>query len=265
MININPTVAYQINENLSIAAGVMYFDAGSVALDSTAVTQHGTGTGWGGNAALFYKTDSFSAGLTYRSSVKIDVTGSAVGGSALAFAGLTGVSSTATTSFTTPDMVSGGISFHPMDDVVLSAQVDWVNWKTFDQLQFTYGTSPLNAITGTTQTIKENWKAITSFALGADWSLQKDMHLRAGYAFDPTPVSAAEFSPRIADNDRHFFSVGYGQDFSSGTLNVAYGYILVKDRNQTASATTPPPAGTQRNGIYKSNINVFSADYSFYF
>jgi len=265
MINVNPSVAYQINENLSVAVGVMYFDATNVAFDSTAVTQHGSGNGWGGNAAIFYKSDSFDAGLSYRSSVKVDVTGTATGGSALAFAGLNGVSSSVNTSFTTPDMVSGGISFHPVDNVLVSAQVDWVNWKTFDQLKFNYGTSALNAITGSSQTAPENWKATTSFALGTEWSLQEDMHLRAGYAFDPTPVSSVEFSPRITDNDRHFFTVGYGQDFSSGTLNIAYGYILVKDINQTASATTPPPAGTQRNGTYKANIHVLSADYTLRF
>jgi len=262
MINVNPSVAYQINENLSVAAGVMYFDLTNVAFNNTAVAQQGTGNGWGGNAAIFYKSDSFNAGLTYRSRVKIDVTGTATGGSALAFAGLTGVASTVGVSLTTPDMISGGISFHPTEDVLVSAQVDWVNWKTFDQLTFNYGTSPLNGVTGTTQTVPENWKATTSFALGTEWTFQKDMHLRAGYAFDPTPVSDVEFSPRIADNDRHFFTVGYGQDFSAGTLNLAYGYILVKDINQTASATTPPPAGTQRNGTYKANIHIFSADYT---
>ena len=86
------------------------------------------------------------------------------------------------------------------------------------------------------------------------------MHVRAGYAFDPTPVSDAEFSPRIADNDRHFFTVGYGQDFSAGTLNFTYGYILVTNINQTAST-----AASKRNGTYKSNIHIFSADYTVHF
>ncbi len=265
MINVNPTIAYKINDNLSIAAGVMYFNVSNVAFDSTAVTQHGNGNGWGGNAAIFYKSDSFNAGLTYRSRVKIDVTGRAIGGKALGFAGLTGASSAVKTSVTTPDMVSGGISFHPIENVLVSAQVDWVNWKTFDQLKFDYGTSALNAITGSTKTVRENWKATTSFSLGTEWSFQKDMHLRAGYGFNPSPIDDTNFSPRIAGNDRNFFTIGYGQDFSAGTLNLTYGYILVKDRNQTASATTPPPAGTQRNGTYKANIHVFSADYTLRF
>jgi len=223
MLNINPTIAYQINDNLSVAAGVMYFDVTSVAFNNKLVSQTGKGTGWGGNAAIFYKSDGFNAGLTYRSRVKVDVTGTATGLSGLAViaaGALIGSTSTVGVPLTTPDMVSGGISFHPVENVLVSAQVDWVNWKTFNQLDFTYGASALNAVTGTTKTIPENWKATTSFALGAEWSFQKDMHLRAGYSFDPTPVSAAEFSPRIADNDRHFFTVGYGQDFAkNGTLN----------------------------------------------
>jgi len=263
MVNVNPSVAYQINENLSIAAGVMYFDVTSVAFDNKVVTQHGTGTGWGGNAAIFYKSDSFNAGLTYRSRVKVDVSGTATGLSALASIGkaaLVGVTSTVDTSLTTPDMVSGGISFHPIEDVLVSAQVDWVNWKTFDKLVFNYGSSTLNGITGTGKTVQENWKATTSFGLGAEWTFLKDMHLRTGYSFDPSPVNAVDFSPRITDHDRHFFTIGYGQDFSAGTFNLAYGYILVNDLKQTASA-----ASTKRNGTYKASIQVISADYTMHF
>jgi len=255
MINVNPTVAYQINNNLSVAAGVMYFDLTSVAFDNALATQHGTGTGWGGNAAIFYKSDSFNAGLIYRSRVKVDVSGTATGIGGAAALGSTSVN----TSVTTPDMVSGGVSFHPVENVLVSAQIDWVNWKTFDQLKFSYGASTLttNLLSKGKNPVPENWKATTSFALGAEWIFQPGMHLRGGYSFDPTPVNAVDFSPRIADNDRHFFTVGYGQDFSAGTLNLAYGYILVKDLNQTASL-----AAKQRNGTYKANIHIFSADYT---
>ena len=254
MINVNPSVVYQINENLSFAAGVMYFDVTSVAFDNTVVRQHGVGTGWGGNAAIFYKGETFNAGLTYRSRVKVDVAGTATAIGALAAAGSTSVVS----GVTFPDMVSGGVSFHSGEDLLVSAQVDWVNWKTFDQLTFTRGKAlgslPIRSTT------PERWKAITSFSLGAEWLFQKDMHLRAGYAFDPRVVSAAEFSPRAVDNDKHFFTLGYGQDFSAGTLNLAYGYILVPKLNQTAST-----AVSNRNGTYKANIHILSADYSLHF
>ncbi len=256
MVNVNPSIAYQINENISIAVGVMYFDVTNVAFDNSVITQHGNGDGWGGNAAIFYKGDGFNAGLTYRSRVKVDVAGTATGIGGLASFGSTSV----TSGVTFPDMVSGGFSFHPSESVLVSAQVDWVNWKTFDQLTFKRGRA-IGSIPANTPPVPENWKATTSFALGAEWSFQEDMHLRAGYSFDPTPIDAVEFSPRIADNDRHFFTIGYGQDFAeNGTLNLAYGYILANNLNQTAS----DPA-RQRNGTYKANINIFSADYTYYF
>ncbi|MDQ6968448.1 MAG: outer membrane protein transport protein [Mariprofundaceae bacterium] len=265
MISVNPTVAYQINENFSVAAGVMYFDATNIAFDNAGVSQHGTGNGWGGNAAIFYKSDSFNAGLTYRSRVKVDVSGTATGLAGLTSIGagaLIGKTSTVNTSFTTPDMVSGGISFHPIESVLVSAQVDWVNWKTFDKLVFNYGPSALttNVIRASSKTVPENWRATTSFALGTEWTFQKDMHLRAGYSFDPSPVNNVDFSPRTADKNRHFFTIGYGQDFSAGTLNLAYGYIFMKNINQTASV-----AARQRNGTYKGNIHIFAADYTLRF
>jgi long-chain fatty acid transport protein len=254
LININPVIAFKINDNLSIAGGASYYLVNKVAFDNSFVTQHGDGDGWGANAAIFYKSDDFNVGVTYRSRVKVKVSGTATGLSPLAGLGLAGVTSTVGVEVTLPDMISAGVAFHPADNWTLSAQYDWVNWKTFDELNFVYGASLLNAITGTSSSVPENWKASSSFSVGADWSINNKMNLRFGYAFDQTPVTDIDFSPRIVDNDRHFFTVGYGYNMSEKTtIDLAYGYIMVNDRIQTVSATP------SYDGIYKANLHIVSA------
>ncbi|MDX8397346.1 MAG: outer membrane protein transport protein, partial [Mariprofundaceae bacterium] len=267
IININPSIAYQINDELSVSVGVMYYDAIKLAFDTTAVTQHGKGDGWGGNASLFYQGNDFNIGLSYRSRVKIDVSGTATGASGLTALGagaLIGTSTAVNVDVTMPDIVSAGIAFHASENWLISVQADWINWKTYDKLVFTYGASPLvsNVIQDNPKTDPQNWKAVTSYALGSQYSFDKTMHLRAGYAFEPSPVNSVDFSPRIADNDRHFFTLGYGQDFSNaGTLNFAYGYLLFKTLNQSASKG----ANIKRNGQYKTTMHIIAADYTQHF
>jgi len=215
-----------------------------------------TGDGWGGNVGLLYKGEKFNFGATYRSRVKIDASGTATGIGALAAFGSTSVN----TGATLPDMVSGGIAFRPDDKWLLSANVDWVNWKTFDKLIFTRG-KVLGPV-GTSSTALFNWKATTAFRLGAQWSYNPNMRARFGYVYDPTPINDADFSPRIPGADRQLFTIGYGYDFNkSATIDLAYAYVLMSDRSQTASAG----ARAARNGQYKSDVHLAMLSATFRF
>ncbi len=254
MVNVNPFVSYKITDRLSVAVGVMYYNANKIAFDTSLLTQHGTGDGWGGNAALFYKGDNFNVGLSYRSRVKVDVKGTATAIGPLAAFG----STTVTSGVTFPDIIAAGVSFQPDDKWTLSLEADWTNWKTFDKLDFTRGKA-LGPI-GTTSTVPENWKATTSLHAGVQWAYNKDMRVRVGYSFDPTPVSDVDFSPRIPDADRHLFTIGYGHDVSdAATIDVAYGYILGASR--TVNGATVPT----RDGTYKSKTHLVSVALSYIF
>jgi long-chain fatty acid transport protein len=98
LFNVNPTLAYKINKNFSIGAGIDYYHStvtlkqqvpwglisfaatGNPALLGTpdgGFNMVGTGDGWGYNVGLLYKGDVLSAGLTYRSQVLVDYSGKA--------------------------------------------------------------------------------------------------------------------------------------------------------------------------------------------
>ncbi|MDQ7000173.1 MAG: outer membrane protein transport protein, partial [Mariprofundus sp.] len=141
---------------------------------------------------------------------------------------------------------------------ILSVDVDWVNWKTFDNLDFRYAPSVLaTVLTGGTnfRTLRENWSATFAIRAGAQWQFAPDMRLRGGYTFDPTPVDDPFFSPAIPDRDRHLFTVGFGYDVNAAmTLDVAYMFVYFVDRNQTASTGT----NAVRNGNYSGSVHLLS-------
>jgi len=250
-VNVNGNVAYKINDAFAIAAGVDYVNMYKVDFNGTVLKQNFKGDGWGYNIAALYKTDVVNVGVSYRSSVKIKSNGNSTLGPVT-------VANTITVKM--PDILSIGTAFHPTESLTLSVDADWVNWKKFDQLAFTYS-SALPGV-GSSLTVKEKWKSTWAFRVGAEWAYTNTMRARFGYTYDPTPITSPDFTPLIPGNDRQAVHLGYGVDVSdAATIDLAYMYVWLSDRNQTQSTGT----SIVRNGVYKSSIHLFGASMTYTF
>ena len=259
-VHVNPNIAYQVSDNFSVAVGASYYNAFKVHLDGQSLKIGGSGDGLGGNAAALYKTDSFSVGISYRTSVKVDISGTAVGGPGMALLGLEGIGANANTSVTFPDLATLAFTFKPTSNLSLSLQADRINWATFDEIVIEYDPSALNIATGTTSTIPEGWKATTALRLGADWSYGDSSHARLGYTKDPTPVNTTDFSPRLPGNDRQLISLGYGTGFSDNlTVDMAYAYVWLDDR------TAASPTNANYHGTYQSVVHLIAVGATYRF
>jgi len=262
MVNVNPNISWRINDHLAIAAGVDYVRLLKVRLNNSLQLLEGKGDGWGGNLALLYRNDQFRFGVSYRSRVRLDVNnGTVIGGPGLAILGApfaVGAIGTASTKIVLPDQVNVGFAYSPNKSWIVSLDVDWVNWKTFDHLDFRYAPSVVaTVLTGGTnfRTLRENWKATFAFRAGAQWQATEDLRLRGGYTFDPTPVDDKYFTPGIPDNDRHLFTVGAGYNINqSTTVDFAYMFVYFVDRNLTTATGT----NAVRNGKYSGSAHVLS-------
>ncbi|MDQ6954985.1 MAG: outer membrane protein transport protein [Mariprofundaceae bacterium] len=258
-IHVNPNIAYRVSENLSLAAGIAYYNVMKVHLNSLALNIGGHGDGFGGNAALMYKNDGYSLGVSYRSSVKVDINGTAVGGSGVAVLGLNGIAGNATTSLEIPSILSVAGSYQ-WQDWLVSLQFDRVDWTSFNKIELNFAPSALNLATGTSQTIPENWRTTTTIRLGAEWRLDSSNAIRFGYVNDPTPTNSVDVSPRIPGNDRQLLTLGYGLKMADDiTVDLAYAYVWLKDRNLT-TASAPV-----YNGTYKSFVHLFSSSFIYRF
>jgi len=261
LLMVNPNVIFKVSDHISIAAGVDYAYLNKVDFSSAKqLLSAKNSDGWGGNASIFYKSDSFNFGVTYRSRIKIDANGTVTGGPLLAAVSptLPGASTPGSTSLTLPDQVNVGLAWMPNHDWTLSLDVDWVNWKTFDSIDIVYTPAGLltTVLTGGTnfKSIPENWKAVVAIRAGAEWKYSPNMRARAGYVYDPTPIKDVDFTPGIPGNNRHIFSIGYGYDMNSKTtVDLAYAFVYFEKRKQTASGGT----NVIRNGTYKSNAHIF--------
>ncbi|MBL4775010.1 MAG: porin [Mariprofundus sp.] len=254
---INPNIAFKISDHFAISVGVDYGWLKNVDFDTAGLKQNFNGDGWGYNVGLLYKTDKFNFGATYRSKITVDAKGTST---------IPALAATTpnTIQVTLPDMFSAGVAFVPVDSLTVSLNVDWVNWKKFNELAFKYSAPgfPL----GASLTVPENWKATTSFRIGAEWAYSESLRLRAGYTYDPTPVADPEFTPLLPSNDINSFSTGLGYDMSDSlTVDLAYMYVKIKDRQQTLSVNEPGNNNATRNGLYKADLHLFGSSMTYHF
>ncbi len=265
MLAINPSVIFKITDHISISGGFSYVYLNKINLDNLAQQLEGKSKdGWGGTASLMAHYKHFRLGVNYRSRVAIDINGGTViGGSVLG--PLAGARTSANTKITLPDSVNVGLAWQPNDAWLLSLDVDWTNWKTFNEVRINYAPSLLSTVlTGGTGTnvIPENWKDTVTVRAGVEWHFVENMRARFGYVYDPSPIDDVNFSPAIPGNDRQLFSLGYSYDFNKATtLDLAYAYVYFRQRDQIASVGV----NAVRNGSYKTDIHIAVASLQYAF
>lgn len=181
---------------------------------------HGDDTALGWQlGALYEPAAGTRVGIDYRSAIVHRLTGNAsfqrvpapltpffAGGAAIA-------------KLPEPAMLSAGVT-QAIGAWTLLADVIWTEWSTFRNLLVTYPG-------GRSQTV-ETWRDAWGISLGAEVRLNESITLRAGTAFDQTPTRTATRTPRIADGDRYWLSLGATwQPQPHLALSAAYSHIFV--------------------------------------
>ena len=265
-VNINPAIAYAINQYLSLGIG---FDAmyGSAVYDSdpgVPLTSDLHGWNYGYNAgALVQFTPSTRMGLSYRSAVTITATGLSQSAN---FDG-TPIVSTASAQFPLP--ATSILSFY--QDVnsrfTLMASAFYTQWSAFNELVIQNLATP--AGTGTIA-LFEKYRDTWNLAVGGKYKITQQVSLEAGFGHDQTPTQDGYRDIRLPDNDRYAASFGINIDpttkfhWSMGWTHFFVPNTPVDNSqsNDTSRTTTllPPYVGI---GTVTGNINVVGMQLSY--
>lgn len=290
-INVNPSVSYKLSERASLGFGVSYqhgeidlvqavnysgiaFAAGGVGL-LTAIGGAGVegrnttgidGDAWGFNiGALFDITPVTRLGVHYRSSLDYELEGTtsfsnvpaAFGGIPQLAAGTS--SGNVKLDLETPATLSFSVAHRMNDRLELLGDITWTEWSKIERLPLRRTSGPASGTTLDTLTFNfdDTWR----FAVGANYKWQGPWTLRAGVAFDESPVPNPESrSVRLPDNDRYWLSLGATYQVSrSGRIDMGYTFVNIKDadinNNQTAAGRGVV------NGTYEATVNILSVSY----
>lgn len=241
-VNLNASVAYKVTEKFSYGIGlnVIYAEAeivrhlGETPLPLPAQTEarnlKGDDTGFGLNVGLMYQIDDNSRfGFNYRTETDITFDGDFSSALPTNFGGTNGVKYPGAVDITLPAIAEFSGS-HQLDDKLgLHYSVLWTGWSSFESLEAQVTAPTGDKFIGFSK--DESFSDSMRYAIGSDYQYSENLLLRAGVAYDESPVSQDHLSISIPDTDRFWFSFGgnYTIDQSS---NVDLGVSIIRGKTQ---------------------------------
>ena len=247
-VNVQPSLAYKVNDWLSVGGGVdvQYIDVELVnAVPNVSpllpdgrlrVTGDDVSVGW--NAGALATFGKVRLGAHYRSKMAHNLNGR------FDLSGLTGplaaanVVTDATAPITLPDIATVSAMFGVGEPLRFYGTWRWYNWSRFKNIE-------INPEGGAQQISPQNYRDSWSMALGAEYDLNDRVTLRAGTMYDESPIQDAFRTTRVPDGDRTWLTGGIGYRLSDHfTANLSYAHVFVKteDLNRTDSFFQGTPA-----------------------
>lgn len=215
-LRVAPAVSYKINDQFAVglAANLMYAMMEWDVMDAMGnpAREDGSAFGFGATIGLTYKPiKDLTVGLAYESKsffgdFEFDL----------------GAAGTEKLDFDQPQIVTVGGSYKVLENLLVAADVEWINWSDTngeDMPEFTEetpATSPWNM----------DWSDQVVVKIGAELAATKELKIRAGYNYGKMPLNEDRAFenvafPAIAE---HHITLGAGYDIGALTVNVGGAY-----------------------------------------
>ena len=262
IVEVNPTVAFKISDNIGFAVGIRGVYSSGIVKSSAAASRDMSGDNFnvGYNLAVAYKpTKALELGVTFRSKVDLDEEGNAnlKIGNATVYDGGTNVS------IPLPAALSLAAAYTFETDTTVEAVYEKTYWSAYQALDFNY-VSPISPILVPyfDDPIAKHWKDTNTFRLGITQELN-NLTLMAGLVIDETPVPNQTLGFELPDTDSTSVSLG-GRYQINDRMNIGISGLYSMHKDRTLSA-----ADQNENGIVGTfsdgNILIISAGLGYKF
>ena len=270
--NFSPTVAYKFNDMVSVAVGLQaqYMKASYDAFLSSsgpligALNGAGWGFGWTAGVTLT-PLPKTQIGIGYRSAIDQKINGSWDVPAAVVPATQPG---SVHLTIPLPDTVTFGLRQGIGDRFTLLAGLEWARWSRIGTIPVLQGNGAPVTLSANALTFPFQYSDGWFYSLGGEYILNPAWTVRAGIAFEKSPVTDGVRTARIPDNDRMWYSVGASYKPASlkgFTFDAGYSFIDVKNApvcvGLAAGCASNPwssPSGAGYNGSVSSHINIVS-------
>lgn len=267
-LNASPSIAYKINDMISVSVGaqIQYMTVGYtgfLAAPSTIGTLGGSGYGYGYTVGTtITPMAGTTIGIGYRSAINQKINGSFL---TSATVGATTTGSVNTT-LNLPDQLSIGLRQRVADRWTLLAGFEFANWARIGTATVYQGSGAIATVGGNNFTLPFQYSNGYFYSLGAEYAWTPATTLRAGIAYEKSPVTDAVRTPRLPDNDRMWYSVGASYkspDIRGLSFDLGYSFIDVKNTPLNLGPTSGNPwSALPTSSVYvgsvSSNIHILS-------
>jgi len=253
-ININPSVAYKLNDKVSLGFGLNYQ---SIEAEMSNLTPLGTSrlkgddAAWGWNAgALFTLSPAMRVGVSYRSSIKYELEGKQT---------VTGVGSfPAKAKLQLPDTFILSVWQQVSDRWEAMGDLSYTHWSTLDKLKVYNRNS--GALLGIEDfKYQDSWR----IAWGAAYKYNDAWKFKFGIAYDRTPTTDTYRSARVPDNNRLWLSVGaQWKPSPTAVLDLGYAYLYVRDTEVDQFKNFGAGGTATLRGKYDASAHILGVQYT---
>ena len=258
--------------------------------------------GYGWNLGAYYKlSEATTLGFAYRSEIEMTLEGDSEFAEEFSYydpsanAGAGGIVDLGTVRpqaskvpLTTPQSATFSATHQLTDAVLLQAGATWTGWSSFEYFDviatenladLTPDVSDIAANNGLGNGyighIVEKWEDVWAIAIGGTYQFNDKLALRAGYAYDQSPVTDEYRTARVPSSDRQWLTFGAGYKFDQNlSVDVAAGYLFMypmdlaetnKDLNDETIVNPVSGQAVKVEGEYEIDVFGLSAQVNYSF
>lgn len=163
-----------------------------------------------------------------------------------------------------PAVLAFGLSYRPVDRLVLAADAQFTGWKTYRQLDITFLDPSLEVYD---QHIEKNYSNAWAVKVGAQYSITNRFDIRAGVMIDTTPVNTEFYNPETPGMTKINPSVGFSFSPVKGlSIDAAMVYVAGLGRDNAVCVyddllaneinTMVPGAGLSPKATFKADYKA---------
>lgn len=253
ILDLHPSVAYQILPNLSAGAGLSVFygmiDLAQVRFTyspanppapemylPTTSDMSGSGLGFGGNIGLMWKPmPCLSVGLAGKLPAKIDMSGELEAYTWIPPTTKLGGTSDIETALNLPAEIGLGLSYKLKPNWVVNLDYSYTMWDVLEKVVVDLDTpltvSPIpGAPQLTSSEILFNWEPTSRISLGTEYDMCGNI-LRLGFYYDQSPIPEETQTITLSDIGNKISSnIGYGRKFGKLGVDANFQYVMFSER-----------------------------------
>lgn len=162
---------------------------------------------------------------------------------------------------TLPSIDIYSVTWQVNDKLALMAEHQRTDWQSLQEVRITFENP---AQEDSAEDYK--WEHANFYSLGGDYKFNDRLTLRAGVGRDEAPVSRPYRTPRLPDQDRYFYSLGFTWDWSEHlSLSGSFTNIQIIDTPEVEIVSEGSGQGALLAGDFDGGANIygFSAQYRF--
>jgi long-chain fatty acid transport protein len=155
-----------------------------------------------------------------------------------------------TTGVTQPDQLAIALATHPIDNLVIDAEIVWLGWHKFHSIDLNFQNTALSS------SEPKNWGNRVNYHIGGEYTIDPHWQVRAGALYDPSPSPPSTLAPDIPDANRLNLALGGTYKHDSGVFfDLGYQFITLFSK----TGTNPTFPG-ETSGLV--NILAFSVGFT---